>query len=581
MQDKTVIQTCEQEPTAPHNDIEVHIHARTIIAVAATCAIIFAQLMALVGSALLAQSTAALLGRPDQYVWFASVITIITLATILPCSQAADYWGRKIVVQSTTVGGVVGAIVVSRSQDIATAITGFCFIGTAFGCQSLCYAIPSEVLHRKHRAYGQAVANIVSGMGAVTGVLVGGALTRNDDGKGFRIFWYINCASFVLGFIGIQFGYNPPLRELQVSLTTAQKVRAMDWIGNCMIALGLMLFCIGLQWSGNPYGWEDGHVLGPFIAGVCLLAAFLLYEWRAITDGILHHGLFGDRNFPLAILMIFVEGTAFITATAFFVFELVIIQHLDAFDGGLRFAVLFLLSMVSAFLVAIYTTTTRRIREPLALGFSLLIVFNILMVYFKETLPLANAYGYACIGGAGIGCILTNAMVAAQMSTPKEMISVTSGLITALRSLGGAVGLAISNAVFNNKLKVELPKRVAAAAVSQGLPPQELGRFVGAFTTRDQRALREIPGASTQVLAASGKALTEAFRLSFRNTWIAAAAFSAVGLVAALFLWNPKAQFTNYIDAPAEKGVLEAQERKRKLRIEESKPNTQRLEVTE
>lgn len=487
--------------------------------------------MALVGSALLAQPTVAVLGSPDQSIWFTSVITIITLATIFPCSQAADYWGRKVIILSTALGGVVGSIVVSRARSTPTAIAGFCLIAIAFGCQSLCYAIPSEVLHRKHRAYGQAATNVAAGMGAVVGILVGGALTRNGNPDGFRIFWYINCGVWVLGFAGVLAGYNPPPRELQMSLTTTQKLQFMDWIGNALVAIGLVLLCVGLQWSNNPYPWTDGHVVGPLSSGLFLLVAFCIYEWRCTEEGILHHGLFGDRNFPLAMVMIITEGSAFITTTSFFVFELVVVGHFDSFSAGLRFAVLFLISTAFSFIVGAYTSWTRQIREPLVVGFLLLLIFNILMAYYKTTLSSAASYGYACIGGAGIGCILINAMVAAQMSTPRHMISVTSGLITALRSLGAAIGLAIVNAIFHNSISSELPKRIAAAVLPLGLPPAELGHFIRAFTSRNETALMEIPGFNPIMLGASGIALTEAYRVSFRNTWFAAAGFCAVGIV--------------------------------------------------
>jgi MFS family permease len=257
--------------------------------------------MCIAGSGLLAQTMASQLGDQRQYVWFTSCITIVTLSTILPCSQAADYWGRKPIILITTVGGIIGAIIISRAQTIGMAIAGFCIVGVAFGCQSVCYAVPSEVLHRKHRAFGQAAANIASGSGAFVGVLVGGALTRNGNAENFRIYWYINCGTFVFGFVGVLFGYNPPPRELQLSLTTSEKLRRMDWIGGSLVAVGLALFSTGLQWSGNPYGWSDGHVLGSFITGVCLLITFCVYEWRGTHEGILHHGLFGDRNFPISM----------------------------------------------------------------------------------------------------------------------------------------------------------------------------------------------------------------------------------------------------------------------------------------
>lgn len=488
--------------------------------------------MGVVGSGLLARPMATYLGDMSKSGWFASCVTIVTLSTILPCSQAADYFGRKPIILISTVGGIVGSIIISRSNSIGMAIAGFCIIGVALGCQSVCYAIPSEVLPRKYRAHGQAATNVTSGLGATIGVLIGGTLTRTgSEPDQFRIFWYINCGAFVLGFLGVLLGYQPPLRELQVTLTTSEKLRRIDWIGNCLIAVGLTLFCLGLGWSGNPYEWSNGHVLGPFITGVIILGAFALYEWRGTSEGILHHGLFGDRNFPLSLIVIFVEGMVFFAVNVYLVFELSIVQQLNPFDGGLRFAVLFIASMVLAFAVGVYTTWTRQLREPLVLGFVLLVVFNVLMVFLKENTPAAASYGYAIIGGAGIGCLLTNAMVTAHMSTPPEMISVTSGLSAAVRVLGGSIGLAIYSAVFSSKLKTELPKNIAAAVLPLGFPPAQLGQLIGAMASGNQAAVAAIPGVNPQLLGAASHALTEAYKASFRNVWLVAAVISGIGVI--------------------------------------------------
>jgi len=52
---------------------------------------------------------------------------------------------------------------------------------------------------------------------------------------------------------------------------------------------------------------------------------------------------------------------------------------------------------------------------------------------------------YPAILGIGIGFSLTCLVAVAQLSTPPELISTTSGLIISIRSLGGSVALGICN----------------------------------------------------------------------------------------------------------------------------------------
>ncbi|KAF1923174.1 putative siderophore iron transporter [Didymella exigua CBS 183.55] len=557
------------DDNADEVEVKVHIHAKTIIAVLAVCSILFVQLMSVVGAGSLGRDMATSLGSPTLSAWFPSSITILTLATILPVSQAADYWGRKNFILGATTLGLVGAIMVSRAQNIATAIAGMVFVGSAYGCQSICYAIPSEVLNRKYRAYGQAAANVSSGIGGMSGVLIGGALVRTDV-QNWRIFWYVAAALFAIGLVGIFFGYNPPKRELEVTMGPREKLGHMDWIGSFLIAAGLVLLVIALQYSGNPYTWRDGHVLGPFISGVLCLAAFGAWEWKGTKSGILDHRLFFGRDFPLAIMAMFVEGLAFFAVTNYFVYELVILHRMDSFTASLRFAVVFIISIVVAFAVGVYTTFTKRIREPLIAGFLSLMSFSILMVFYHPGLPLANSYGYGTVVGTGLGLVLSNLMVAAHMGTPPDMISMSSGLLTAVRSLGGTVGLAINNSIFNNSLKTQIPNRVASAVLPLGFSPQNLGPLIGALSSQSEAAVLAVPGVTAQIAGAAGAALQEAFKVSFSKIWIAAAVFSSVGVICSCFISNPKSQFTEHIDAPVELEVAFAQEAAEKRRYEDA-----------
>jgi hypothetical protein len=153
------------------------------------------------------------------------------------------------------------------------------------------------------------------------------------------------------------------------------------------------------------------------------------------------------------------------------------------------------------------------------------------MGFYKESTPLANGFGYAVLSGTGLGVILTGTIVAAQMGTPPDMISLGTALPLATRSLGGAVGLAIDNAIYSNSLKDKLGKEIADAVLPLGFNPANLGALIKALSSQNQAAAARIPGASPQILGAARHGVTEAYRLSFKNLWISAACFAAAGVI--------------------------------------------------
>ncbi|KAK0391873.1 hypothetical protein NLU13_1371 [Sarocladium strictum] len=549
----------ETRPGSPRAEselspVEAQVHIRTIIAIIAVNFALFGQMVSLVGSGFLAQTMATFLGDASKAVWFSTSIAIATIALNPPISQAADFWGRKWLMVITNAVAVPGCIIISRAQNIGTCIAGFCIMGLTFGSQSLLYSVVSEILPRKHRGIGQASLNITSGLGAVFALLVGGGLIRHNV-EHFRIYWYIACGVYAIATLGVIIGYNPPPRPLQKSLTTMQKVRSLDWLGFLLMTAGLTLFSIGLQFYGNPYSFQDAAVLGPFIVGVCLLIAFSLYQWLGRSDGLVHHGLFRDRNFAIALVGIFTEGSAFFASNSYFAFEVSILAHVSLFEAAIHFSIFFFGALFFSGLAGVLVDRTKSVREPLIFGFAGLMAYNAAMTSINPGSGQAPFWGLAVLGSVGLGFIITTITIAAQMSAPPELISVTTGLLVTSRSVGGIVGLAVNNAIFINSVKNQVPSHIAKAVLPLGFPPENLQSLIPAMLSNNPALVAKVPGLTPEIGLAAQHGLFEGYAISFRHVWIAATCFCAVGFLLSCFLINKKSEFTAAIDAPMEQDV--------------------------
>ncbi|KIW16356.1 hypothetical protein PV08_06407 [Exophiala spinifera] len=537
---------------------KVHVHMGTVVAVIAVNFALFGQLVSLVGSGFLAQTMATALGDTSKAVWFSTSLTIATITLNPPISQAADYWGRKWFLVVTNALAVVGCIVISRSENIATCIVGFCIMGVSFGSQSLMYSVVSEVLPRRYRGIGQGSLNISSAAGGSFALLVGGALVRHNAYH-FRIYWYITCGVYAVATVGVFIGYDPPTRPLQRTLTACQKLRELDWIGFFLITAGLTLFAIGLQFSGNPYSWRDGPVLGPFIVGVCLLITFCLYEWLGRSDGLLHHGLFQDRNFAIALFAIFTEGLAFLTSNSYFAYEVAVLTHVSLFKAVVHFSIFFFGGIICSALAGLMVTRTKSVREPLVFGFAVLLAYNACMISIKSTAGEGFFWAFAVLGSIGLGFILTTITIAAQMSAPPEMISVTTGLLIACRSVGGTIALAVNNAIFSNSINHSVPSQITRAVLPLGFPAQNLTALIHALLSNKPALVAKVPGINQEIALAAEGALFKAYAISFRHVWIAATSFCAAGFLASCLFRNNKSNFTAEIDAPMARELEEVQ----------------------
>jgi hypothetical protein len=441
-------------------------------------------------------------------------------------SQAADYWGRKWFVVGFTASGCIGCVVASRAQSFSMVIGGQSIACLALGAQPLVHAIASEIVPRKHRSLAQSAVNVASSTGGIVGIMMGGALVRHSP-EGFRIYFYISAGLYGTVALLTVWLYNPPPRILQTELSQRQKLGRLDWYGYLMFIPGLVLFSYALTSSSGVYPWNDSRIMGPLVVGVVMLIMFIIYEWRCTSVGMLHHGLFSrGRNFSICLVLIFTEGLAFFAANTFYAYETSVLYDFSFFQAGLGFTIVFWTANVATVLTGLYVSRTKTVRVPLIFATTCVTIFFATMASLTPSMP-QSALGFAVFLGFGLGSALNTVVTTAQLSTPAELIALTSGLMIGMRSTGGTVGLAIFQALFSNTLGTKLPEMVLARVIPLGLEPQYAGDLLSGLSNRNNTLIESIPGISPQIVAAASTGIKEAYSISFRNVWIAAAAFAA------------------------------------------------------
>ena len=254
-------------------------------------------------------------------------------------------------------------------------IAGFCVGGIGFGAQGLILAVISEVLPRKFRSWAQASANIMNALGSIFALTIGGYLVQSRP-DGFRIYFYICAGIYAVAVLLVAVLYRPPLRELQ-SLSFKDKVHALDWTAYLLLGSGTVLLCLGLLWAENPYPWKDAHVLAPLLVGAALLIVLAVYSTRFKKDGLFHHDLFHDRNFPISAAASAIEGMGYMTAAVFFPYALAVLQtgHLSTYRQYLCQMVGFCAFGLACFSSGLYIYKTKSVRVTGVGTFVLLMIF--------------------------------------------------------------------------------------------------------------------------------------------------------------------------------------------------------------
>lgn len=445
-----------------------HLHAKTYLAVFAVCLVYFCQIYAVVGAGSvsppylhdienthclhiqLTNTIAQTLSNTQSSVWLSSTIAIGTAVLSPIFSQSADYWGRRPFLVISTLLGAVGCVIVARASSMGMAIAGTTVISISFGAQPLLHAVSSEVLPRRYRSWGQAADLVSNAFGGITALLVGGAFVRkaNVPSEGFRNFWYLGTGLYAVAAVLCFVLYNPPPTERETSLSLGEKLGRLDWAGYGLLTGGIVLFCVGLSWSQNPFPWSDPHTSATFAVGLALLVGLGVYETWVKKDGMLHHGLFRNRNFPIALAALFCEGLAFFAANNYFAFQVGVLYEGDALLVGLRYSITMFVSIFSAVGAGLYCAKTKKVKWITVSSFVLFVIFFACMA---TTTPQTNVntWGYPVFLGTALGMSLVSLITLAQLSTQPDLIAITSGLVIGVRSLGGSVGLAICKSSFS------------------------------------------------------------------------------------------------------------------------------------
>ncbi|KAI1617003.1 siderophore iron transporter [Exophiala viscosa] len=538
--------------TPAEEDARPHLHSKTFLIVLAMYAIQFALLIQLVAAGAFAADVAAVIGGSDKSSWMLTALTITFVVLAPPISQAADYWGRRWFLIILCMIGFVGTLVASLATSMGMAIAGEVLVGACFAATPLTLAVVSEVLPHRLRLVAQAGISIANNLGSIFALLLGAALIRSKGPGGFRILFYINAGMFVLTALVTFFFYRPPVRELQQSLTTKEKLLKLDWIGYGLILVAAVLFVAGLSWAQNPYPWRDAHVLAPFVLGCVFFIILGIYSWKIKKDGLIHHALFSrDRNCALAFGGVFCEGLIFGVTNVFLPTQLIGVYGASAFRLSLVYTTAVLVSCMVAPAAVFICYRYKQLRILAVAGFVSFLIYGITMA---TSIVSGEAAFWGCQAflGCGLMLVLSALVTAAQLSAPSEFISITSGLIASIRSLGVTVAVAIGEGIFHGQIAKVLPEKVAAAAIGNGLPKSSLGELLTDLTSGNAQDMLKIPGITTAIVESSLLALKHAYLDSVHDVWYACCAFAAIGLILSIFVLDPVKDLNNRIDAPVE-----------------------------
>lgn len=367
--------------------------------------------------------------------WMVNAYTLTFAVLLLTGAALGDRFGRKrlfIVGIALFTAGSAAAALSSTSTEliIARAVQG---VGGAI-LTPLSLTILSAAVSPERRAVALGAWGGIAGLAIAIGPLVGGAIAEGLDWQ--WIFWVnvpIGLIVIPLAWFRLEESYGPSTR--------------LDLPGLGLVSGGLLATVWGLV-KGNELGWTDPQIVGSFIVGAILVAAFVAWEGRA-AEPMLPLRLFRSRAFSAAnavsILMTFgMFGSIFLLAQFFQV-----VQGYSPLQAGLRTLPWTFMPVIVAPLAGVLSTRTGT-RPLLVLGMVLQAValawIALVITPTIDYLALVPAF---ILAGTGMGLFFAPIANVVLSAVRPDEEGKASGANNAIRELGGVFGVAVLAAVFS------------------------------------------------------------------------------------------------------------------------------------
>lgn len=224
-------------------------------------------LIALVGGS--AQAQIAMHFHTTQIAWFALATGVVGTLVTPYVMKAGDIFGRRSVMITITVLGLIGDLVAAMAPNFGTMIAGRAIAGFYAPISVLAYAAIRELFPPKQAATASSIVASGVGLVAIGGPFLSGWLL---DDFGFRgALWSFVIATAVALLLLIFFVPDtPPVAGADVH---------MDWIGGLLLGGGVTAVTYGVG-KGSDWGWTSAGTLAFIIGGAVGLVAFVISQTR-------------------------------------------------------------------------------------------------------------------------------------------------------------------------------------------------------------------------------------------------------------------------------------------------------------
>jgi len=374
---------------------------------------------------------------------------LLALAAVIPVTGwAARRFGAKQVYLTSLVLFTAGSAACGLSSSLGSLVLFRVLQGAGGGMiMPVAQLMMAQVAGPQRMGRVMGVVSMPAMLAPILGPVVGGLILEN-------LHWsWIFFVNVPVGFLAFVLGWR------MLPHTDSGEAGRLDWLGLALMPTGAAAIVYGLSELGTGAAFGSMEVLGPTIAGIVLVTAFLLHALRAERP-LLDVRLYANRVFAGASLTTFGVGAALFGAMILVPLYYQQVRGLSVVDTGLLNGPQGIGALVVMPIAGRLTERFGGGRIAL-IGVSLLAISTVPFMFITAHTSIVLLSAILVVRGVSIGMSFMPAMTAAFSSMRPEQLSDATPQINVLMRLGGAIGTAILAVVLQRSVTGTSPEDLA------------------------------------------------------------------------------------------------------------------------
>lgn len=407
------------------------------------------------------------------------VRAVIAAAAQPTAAKIADVFGRFELVLVSIVFYIVGTIVESAADGLATFCAGAVLYQIGYTCVILLVEViiadTTSMRARVFFSYIPASPFIINTWvsGNVTQSTLGATTWR--WGIGMWCILYPVCSIPLLSALwwtghkaktsGRLDSYKSPFQQLGAKKLTVELFHRLDVIGIILLiaVFGLILTPLTIA-GGASEEWSSAHVIAPLVIGFCCIPAWIVWEMKGARHPLIPFYLLRDRGVWAALgIATFLNFAWYLQGD--YLYTVLIVSFDFSIAMATRISNFYsFFSVVGGLITSGLIYYTRRLKYFIVAGTVLfLVAFGLLIEYRGGAgdSSKAGVIGAQVLLGLAGGMFPYPAQASIQSATQHEHVAIVTGLYLACYSIGSALGNCVSGGIWSQTLYESLSANLA------------------------------------------------------------------------------------------------------------------------